>query len=113
MKNRLRAVLLIILAATAGQAAAEGRWQRSPRDVDPGYRMARKGGYSLDDAVSGARRKNPGKVLSADTVDDNGRPVHRIRILNDQGRVRGYRYDGDTGQPLSYPDRPPSRRQSR
>ena len=64
--------------------------------------------YSLDEVVSGVRRRNPGKVLSADTVKQGDRSVHRIRILNEKGRVRGLRFDADTGKPL--PKQKPRRR---
>jgi hypothetical protein len=111
MNTLSRVVFVLVMALGAGAVSADGRWGRSQPDFDPGMLMARKGGYSLDEAVSGVRRRNPGKVLSADTVDENGRPVHRIRILNDQGRVRGYRFDGTTGQPLQHRDRPRGRQQ--
>lgn len=56
---------------------------------------------SLDDVVSRIRRHhNGGRVLSADTVREGGRAVHRIRILNNRGRVRGLRFDGNTGRRL-------------
>jgi hypothetical protein len=55
-------------------------------------------GVSLDQAVRRARRS--GKVLSADTVDEGGRRVHRVRVLTDEGRVRRFRYDAGTGQPV-------------
>ena len=73
-----------------------------PRD---GYWLSvRERGNSLDEVVSGLRDRRAGKVLSADTVQEDGRPVHRIRILNDEGRVRGLRFDGDTGRPLPRPE---------
>lgn len=57
----------------------------------------------LDDAVSGVRRGNPGRVLSADQVDTNGRREYRIKILTERGEVRRFRIDGDTGRPLPRP----------
>jgi uncharacterized membrane protein YkoI len=39
-------------------------------------------------------------VLSADTVDRDGQPVHRVKILTDEGRVKRYRMDSQSGQPL-------------
>ena len=59
-------------------------------------------GRSLDEAVSEVRQRNKGKVLSADTVQNGDRSVHRIRMLN-KGRVRGYRIDAATGKPLPRP----------
>ena len=54
-------------------------------------------GVTLDEAVSGVRHR--GRVLSADTIEEDGRPVHRIRILTNEGRVRRLLLDGRTGRP--------------
>ena len=58
------------------------------------------GGISLDEAVAKARRQNEGKVLSAETIRDNGRTVHRIKILTKDGRVKRTRIDARTGKKL-------------
>jgi len=55
---------------------------------------------SLDEAVAKARRHNEGKVLSAETIRDNGRTVHRIKILTKDGRVKRTRIDARTGKKL-------------
>ena len=95
--------LLLVLPATVAAAGPS-------RDQPPRSRSERLYSHSLDDVVSGVRRRNPGKVLSADTVKQGDRSVHRIRILNEQGRVRGLRFDADTGKPLPRPKRRPRRR---
>ena len=84
--------LLLILGV--GTAGADG-----PAQDYIGVRLLLAQGYSLDEAVSTARRRYSGKVLSAETIRKDGRPIHRIRIIED-GRVRGLRIDGNTGQPL-------------
>ena len=53
---------------------------------------------NLDSAVSRIRRQTGGRVLSADTVRGDGRTVHEIKVLTDQGRVRHLRVDGETGE---------------
>lgn len=88
--------LSALLWAGAGMAAGY---------PEPHARMLMARSYSLDEAVSGVRRRNPGRVLSADTVRQDGRPVHRVRIIDENGRVRGYRIDGETGKPLRQPRR--------
>jgi uncharacterized membrane protein YkoI len=55
---------------------------------------------SLDEVVSGVRRDHRGRVLSADSVRQDGRQVYRVRIINEKGRVRGFRFDGETGKPI-------------
>ena len=53
---------------------------------------------TLDDAISEAREDVPGRVLSAETVRENGQEVHRLRILSEDGRVRRYNMDAETGR---------------
>jgi hypothetical protein len=49
----------------------------------------RQGGVcSLDQAVQQVRRTTNGRVLSAQTVTQQGRRVHRVKVLTDDGRVR-------------------------
>lgn len=53
---------------------------------------------SLDEAVSEARDRYPGRVLSAETRRDNGRESYNIRILTDDGQVRRLRVDPESGR---------------
>lgn len=50
-------------------------------------------GLSLDQAVSQVRRDTGGRVLSAETVQRDGRPVHRIKVLTPENRVRVFYVD--------------------
>ena len=43
---------------------------------------------SLNDAVQQVQRETGGRVLSADTVNQGGRTVHRIKVLTPSGQVR-------------------------
>jgi uncharacterized membrane protein YkoI len=56
------------------------------------YLIARRGGgdtgVSLNDAVQQVRRETGGRVLSAETVNQGGRTVHRIKVLTPSGQVR-------------------------
>lgn len=95
MKAYRFAILVLIMAPWMPWAAADGGRYRQQS-----FYLARGPEYSLDDVVSDVRRRHEGRVLSADTVEQSGQQVHRVRILNDSGRVRGLRFDGNTGQPL-------------
>ncbi len=53
---------------------------------------------SLEQAVSEARDRHPGRVLSAETQRRNGRESHNIRILTDDGRVRRLHMDAESGR---------------
>ena len=52
---------------------------------------------SLDEAVSRVRRQTNGKILSAETLVVDGRSVHRIKVLTDNGRVRRLQLDAASG----------------
>jgi uncharacterized membrane protein YkoI len=54
---------------------------------------ADRGSVSLDEAVSRVRRQTNGKILSAETVRIKGRPVHVIKVLTPDGRVKRVRID--------------------
>ena len=54
---------------------------------------------SLDEAVSEARERYNGRVLSADTQRRDGRESHRIRILTNDGHVKRLQIDAGSGSP--------------
>ena len=103
MKLRLHAIALVLFALPSAMILADGPGPRKGREPKQRPMPREDARYSLDEVVSGVRRRNPGKVLSADTVKQGDRSVHRIRILNEKGRVRGLRFDADTGKPLPRP----------
>lgn len=55
-------------------------------------------GVSLEEAVRRVREQSGGRVLRAETRRENGRTVHRIRVLSPDGRVRTWTVDADTGR---------------
>ena len=60
---------------------------------------SRNQGISLDEAIARARRESDGKVISAETVRQGKRNVHRIKILTRDGRVKRMQYDAASGRP--------------
>lgn len=90
--------LLALILSGAGlpysAADAQGLSDRRPRReaaIEPGS-------YSLDDAVELAQSRYRAKAVKAETVDERGRRVHYIRLLNSQGRVWTVRIDAETGR---------------
>jgi hypothetical protein len=71
----------LLVAGTPGAAAGNGPVQ-----------MARRGGdetrLSLNEAVRQVKRETGGRVLSAETVRQKGRELHRIKVLTPSGQVR-------------------------
>jgi uncharacterized membrane protein YkoI len=57
-----------------------------------------RGGMSLDRAVSVAKRSTGGRVLSAETSEQRGRLVYRIKVLTPEGQVRYIYVDADSGE---------------
>ena len=45
-------------------------------------------GTGLNEAVQQVQRETGGRVLSADTVNQGGRAMHRIKVLLPSGQVR-------------------------
>ncbi len=78
-------LVALCLAGVAAFADARGPLQ-----------IARRGGesgVSLNQAVQQAQQQSGGRVLSADTVNQGGRTVHRVKVLTPSGQVRVYTFD--------------------
>jgi uncharacterized iron-regulated membrane protein len=88
-------LLLAMLPATGPVLAAP---YYHPRLLLAKNKHNNNGGISLDQAVSQARQRHKGKVLSAETVRSDGRKVHRIKILTKDGRVKRTRIDAGSGK---------------
>lgn len=53
---------------------------------------------TLEQAVAQVRRDTGGRILAAETVQENGRRVHRIKILTAERNVRTVRIDAGSGR---------------
>lgn len=73
--------------------------QRGPADA-AGLAPAQRSRVSLQQAITIATRRIKGRVVRADTIMLNGRPVHEILIIRDDGLVRTIRVDAETGAVL-------------
>jgi len=49
---------------------------------------ARNNGVSLDEAVARVKKQTKGRILTAETTQHKGKPVHRIKVLLPNGSVR-------------------------
>ena len=97
---RLSGLLLAGLLAVGGPGtpaamAAAGSGWTTPRET---LAQVHSENVSLDQAVRMVRERSGGRVLRAETRRQNGRAVHRIRVLSDDGRVRTYVVDAETGR---------------
>ncbi len=80
--KRLITALIILLALGSGIATA------APGGYGGLHKVAeRSSGISLDQAAEQVRRQTGGRILSAETVNKNGRRVHRIKVLTPDHKV--------------------------
>ncbi len=75
----------LLLAGTA-DAWAQGRGRGAPPPQ-------RADDATLSDSVRRIERDTRGEVLSAERVPFDGREMHRVKVLDDRGRVRVYMDD--------------------
>jgi len=85
MTKHLIGLLLVVLSlafmgTSADAVAGEGHHHLAQRGGEEGV--------SLNQAVHQVQRETGGRVLSADTVKQGGRAVHRIKVLTPSGQVR-------------------------
>ncbi len=58
-------------------------------------------GVDLDSTVERIRRETGGRVLHAETKNNQGNREHRVRIITDRGEVKRYRVDAGSGEVVS------------
>ena len=104
---------LLAAALLAAPSLALAQQAPPPRDRDQGpvqgqFREPPPRRGSLSDAVRRVERNTRGEVLSAERIQFDGRDMHRVKVVDDQGRVRVFMQDPsrrDSGK--SRPDQPP------
>ena len=88
----IMAVLPAFSANAQSQPQSQGGNQQ--HDGDRGSRDRRQDSRStLSDAVRRVERDTRGEVLSAERVQYDGRDMHRVKVVDDQGRVRVFMQD--------------------
>lgn len=95
---RIPTVLPNLFAAALLTASSLAMAQQAPppsRDREPEREQQAqlKPRGSLSDAVRRAERNTRGEVLSAERVQYDGRDMHRVKVVDDQGRVRVFMQD--------------------
>lgn len=98
IERRLMTCVLMLLLVVAPRVAAPIDFRGITNQfAHPAY--SENQGISLDEAIARARQESDGKILSAETVRDGDRNVHRIKILTRDGRVKRVQYDAASGRP--------------
>ena len=83
--------MLPALSAQAGPQQSQDRGRNQQRDDSGDERKDSRS--SLSDAVRRVERDTRGEVLSAERVQYDGRDMHRVKVVDDQGRVRVFMQD--------------------
>jgi uncharacterized membrane protein YkoI len=86
-----------LLVATLAPQAALAQSRVEPFDPLVRFQTVQDRGVSLRQAIALAQQRHRGRVVRAETKQMNGRRVHEIRILGDDGRVRTLHFDADDG----------------
>ena len=112
LSSALAIAVAIAIGGIASTAAATAQQRDHDRDREehhpPQDRTRSEESRHLSDAVRRIERANRGQVLSAERMQYDGRDVNRIKVLDDEGRVRIY-MDEPAPQRRN-DDRPPRRR---
>ena len=64
----------------------------------PALQLVQRAQIGLSQAADMVARSTGGRVLSAQTVQEGGREVHRIKVLTRNGEVRIVRVDAASGR---------------
>ncbi|WP_405220360.1 PepSY domain-containing protein [Lentisalinibacter sediminis] len=95
MNQTLRLAMPLLLALVLGLAAtAVPAHATGPGSVLPAQAAgmaAVRDEVSLSEAVARVKREYGGRILEAETREQNGRRVHVIKVLTREGRVRTVR----------------------
>jgi hypothetical protein len=84
--------VLPALSAYAGPQSATLQRERGQQDSRQDRDQSRDNS-SLSDAVRRVERDTRGEVLSAERVQYDGRDMHRVKVVDDEGRVRIFMQD--------------------
>jgi len=90
-----RPMLLLLATLTVGAAPVAVAGDEQQRADDKGsdqqrQRTSRGDDETLSDAVRRVERATQGQILSAERVQFDGRDIHRVKVVDDRGRVRIY-----------------------
>jgi hypothetical protein len=98
----LTIAILAVLPALSAHAGPQSQDRSRTQERDDNRDGRKDSRSSLSDAVRQVERDTRGEVLSAERVQYDGRDMHRVKVVDDQGRVRVFmqdpqRRDGDNG----------------
>lgn len=91
MKRYLLSLLLLLPLTAPAAVSLEGRPMVTQQ-------VSQASDNGLDEAVARVQKEQGGRILSAETVQEEGRRVHVIKVLTPDNSVRTLRIDADNGR---------------
>ena len=89
----LTIAILAVLPALSAQAGPQSQDRGRNQQRDDSGDNRKDSRSSLSDAVRRVERDTRGEVLSAERVQYDGRDMHRVKVVDDHGRVRVFMQD--------------------
>lgn len=86
----MRLLPTLLLLAIASTASGQFRDHAPPA----AYSVMQSDGVTLEEAIEQVRRQTNGRIVDAQTVVNNCRETHVIKILTDDGKVKTRRVPG-------------------
>ena len=95
--QQVRRTMAVALAGVLVAAGAEAQSGRQPQERD--YARPPPRPFADPDRAANAARKATGaRVLGVQGPEQDGQPGYRVRILEQNGRVRSLRFDPASGK---------------
>ena len=90
----LGAAVLLPLRADAFDLEENLKAQHVQYQGEPLLQVSQSDGMSLSEAIESVRSRTGGRVVSAETKVSNGREVHYIKVLTEDGKVKTHKVNG-------------------
>jgi uncharacterized membrane protein YkoI len=90
----LGAAALLPLRADAFDLEENLKAQHVQYQGEPLLHVAQSNCMSLSEAIESVRSRTGGRVVSAETKVSNGREVHYIKVLTEDGKVKTHKVNG-------------------
>jgi uncharacterized membrane protein YkoI len=90
----LGAAALLPLRADAFDLEENLKAQHVQYQGEPQLQVAQDNCMSLSAAIESVRSRTGGRVVSAETRVSNGREVHYIKVLTEDGKVKTHKVNG-------------------
>lgn len=96
----LSCCLALVLAVSLSSPPAEARTQATYQLAQNNHSTEARAQIKPARAAAIAQKHYGGKVMSIDSRERDGRVIYRVKLLQEDGRLRNVRVDGRTGKVL-------------